>query len=629
MAEPDPSSQREENSVPELTGESERVQGGSRRIVIDRELGKRVISQMRERATMMLELSNLWKDFEKEIELKELALRKKILEINKKEERFKLVEEREKKIELLEVSITEKEKESDLKLVLETDLMRLVLVMENEQVGIELKEQEKVLGLVRSSMVKQHEEQVRELDAKKEEVGVLFKSIDEKSRVFDMRQTVENERMKKEAEMMAISHKQLEERKEEIGLLSKSIDEKAREFENALTERMNKEAEMMDLSHKKLEAREKEVKLLDETIKKKSIELEKKEENFQLKQNAEARVEVKRKFMELQEKKLEERERELELKQREFEERLIQLKTRKRSRRESRSSVLGEKGRDDYSLIRPRKKRKPIREHNHDDEEKETDSDYVLYGETSSGFECEDTSEPIVCTDEVGMDTEPLICPDPDFNDFKNTMSSFAVGQVWALYDPLDEMPRYYARINGVLKQQKSLRVTWLESVQTTENEKPIPIACGKFKYGESETKSLFMFSHEMQHMGRSKNVVITPRKGETWALFRDWKKTEQHKPPYRYDLVEVVSEFHSVQGIGVAYLKRVEEFTSVYEHGEQHGFIRRMISPDKMLSFSHRVPSYKLTGEEKEGVPVGSFELDPAAIPPQDCLNDYALVLV
>ncbi|KAF3609601.1 hypothetical protein DY000_02051455 [Brassica cretica] len=40
------------------------------------------------------------------------------------------------------------------------------------------------------------------------------------------------------------------------------------------------------------------------------------------------------------------------------------------------------------------------------------------------------------------------------------------------------------------------------------------------------------------------------------------------------------------------------------------------MIPSDDMLRFSHRVPSYKLTGDEKKGVPAGAFELDPAAIP-------------
>ncbi|CDY27812.1 BnaA05g32210D [Brassica napus] len=45
------------------------------------------------------------------------------------------------------------------------------------------------------------------------------------------------------------------------------------------------------------------------------------------------------------------------------------------------------------------------------------------------------------------------------------------------------------------------------------------------------------------------------------------------------------------------------------------------MIPSDEMLRFSHRVPSFKLTGDEEKGVPAGSFELDPAAIP-KDCLE-------
>jgi hypothetical protein len=40
------------------------------------------------------------------------------------------------------------------------------------------------------------------------------------------------------------------------------------------------------------------------------------------------------------------------------------------------------------------------------------------------------------------------------------------------------------------------------------------------------------------------------------------------------------------------------------------------VIPPNEMLRFSHRIPSYKMLGTEREGVPEGSFELDPASFP-------------
>uniref|UniRef100_M4FEF5 DUF3444 domain-containing protein n=2 Tax=Brassica campestris TaxID=3711 RepID=M4FEF5_BRACM len=193
-------------------------------------------------------------------------------------------------------------------------------------------------------------------------------------------------------------------------------------------------------------------------------------------------------------------------------------------------------------------------------------------------------------------------------------MSSFSVGQIWALYDPLDHMPRLYAKIKKVLELEMKVEVTWLESKQKSH----IPISCGEFKYGERTVKSYLTFSHLMDHIGgtgkKKKSIItINPRKGETWALFRDWKK--QQKRPYSYDFVQVVSELDS-GGIGVAYLGRVEGFTSVYKLVEQNGVLQMMVTCDEMLRFSHRVPSFKLTGDEKKGVPAGSFELDPAAIP-------------
>ncbi|KAH0873047.1 hypothetical protein HID58_070409 [Brassica napus] len=127
------------------------------------------------------------------------------------------------------------------------------------------------------------------------------------------------------------------------------------------------------------------------------------------------------------------------------------------------------------------------------------------------------------------------------------------------------EMPRYYARIRKILDTQLSLGVRWLES---KANKKSVPIACGEFKTGK-------------------KTITINPRKGETWALFRDWKP--QYERPYRYDFVKIESELDSDHGIGVAYLGRVEGFTSVYEHAVQHDYFKMMIPSDEMLRFSHR----------------------------------------
>ncbi|CAD5322106.1 unnamed protein product [Arabidopsis thaliana] len=519
---------------------------------------RNIFDDIQDKASLILQFSLKWEEIDDRFGFlkqrameKEVSVRNQILELEKKEERLRLVEERERKIEASFSTLQEKGNESDLILLMEANVMRLVLQMQFEQVVVaQLNAQENFLGSLHDSMMKKHEELMTELEARKNEVALISKTIDAKTcdldmkvKDFDLKQTTESERMRKETELMETSLKQLE-------------------------------------------ARENELRLLNETIQGKSMELEKKEVNFQLKHEAAAReTEVKNKFLELKEKKLEEREQHLELKQRKKEKPAIRAETRKRSRLEYESPLSAEKGRYAETLIRPGKKQVQKRE-----------------------------AHEIIYIDE----DEPFNCPDPDFHDFNNTMSSFAVGQVWALYDPVDDMPRYYAEIRKVLQPQLSLRVTWLESLQTTEE--PIP-ACGRFEHGKSETSSHLMFSHEMYHTIRGQYVTINPRKGETWALFGDWTKTwkshsEQQKTPYSYDFVEVVTEFDSDRGIGVAYLGRVEGFTSVYERAVQNGLVEIMISCDEMLRFSHRVPSFKMTGDVIEGVRAGSFELDPAAVP-------------
>ncbi|KAK4850613.1 hypothetical protein QYF36_008302 [Acer negundo] len=64
----------------------------------------------------------------------------------------------------------------------------------------------------------------------------------------------------------------------------------------------------------------------------------------------------------------------------------------------------------------------------------------------------------------------------------------------------------------------------------------------------------------------------------------------EEHQPPYRYEFVEVLSYLKSSVGVGVA--------------------------PGEVYRFSHRIPSIRMTGKERDGVPEGSFELDPASLP-------------
>ncbi|ESQ32269.1 hypothetical protein EUTSA_v10003562mg [Eutrema salsugineum] len=211
--------------------------------------------------------------------------------------------------------------------------------------------------------------------------------------------------------------------------------------------------------------------------------------------------------------------------------------------------------------------------------------------------------------------------PDPDFNNFEPTKSCFAVNQVWSLYDLTDGMPRLYARIEKVLASEFKLWITWIDPLQDNK-ENSIPIACGIFQDGESqEVDDPLIFSCQMRHIPRDKNIVIYPRKGEIWAVFRGWDiswsdSSENHKRTYEYDFVEVLSDFNDVIGLGVAYLGKVEGFVSLFRRDAKCEVLQLQIPPSEMLRFSHKVPSFKMTGKEREGVPPGCFELDTAALP-------------
>ncbi|CAN7101659.1 unnamed protein product [Brassica rapa subsp. narinosa] len=214
--------------------------------------------------------------------------------------------------------------------------------------------------------------------------------------------------------------------------------------------------------------------------------------------------------------------------------------------------------------------------------------------------------------------------PDQDFHNFELTTSCFAVNQVWSLYDPTDGMPRYYARITKVIDSDSEFKlgITWLDSLQDY-NDNSIPIACGIFQDSESqEVDDHFIFSCEMLHMHRDNNIAIYPRAGEVWAVFRGWDvswsggSSESRKGTYEYDFVEVLCEFEDENGLGVAYLGKVEGFVSLFRRDAKCGVLQFQIPANEMLRFSHKVPSFKMTGRESEGVPPGCFELDIAALP-------------
>ncbi|CAA0403485.1 unnamed protein product [Arabidopsis thaliana] len=230
----------------------------------------------------------------------------------------------------------------------------------------------------------------------------------------------------------------------------------------------------------------------------------------------------------------------------------------------------------------------------------------------------------------------------PKFNDFSKLReeANFKVGQTWALYDTMDGMPRLYAQIRKVSAPCFGLMITYLEPDSNDEKElqwfeKDLPVSVGNFRLGENKsTKDRSIFSHVIHCNERSNascfsitcrfistyHFSVSPRNGETWALFKNWDikwslKPDSHRK-YEYEFVKILSDYADETGVYVAYLHKAKGFASVFfRMGRGYEGIFRIL-PQSLYRFSHRIPSFKLTGIEGKGVPKDAYELDKAALP-------------
>ncbi|VYS67263.1 unnamed protein product [Arabidopsis thaliana] len=228
------------------------------------------------------------------------------------------------------------------------------------------------------------------------------------------------------------------------------------------------------------------------------------------------------------------------------------------------------------------------------------------------------------------------------FNDFDKLREevNFEVGQTWAIFDPVDGMPRLYAKIIKVSAPCFGLRITYLEPDPDGEKElqwfeEDLPVSVGNFRLGENKcTQDRSIFSHVI-HCNELSNTLcfsvtcrfintchfsVSPREGETWALFKNWdikwsSEADSHRK-YEYDFVEILSDYADEAGVYVAYLHKAKGFASVFlRMGTGYEGIFRIL-PRSLYRFSHRVPSFKLTGVKGKDMPKDAYELDQAALP-------------
>ncbi|KAK9288005.1 hypothetical protein L1049_016450 [Liquidambar formosana] len=215
--------------------------------------------------------------------------------------------------------------------------------------------------------------------------------------------------------------------------------------------------------------------------------------------------------------------------------------------------------------------------------------------------------------------------PEPEFYNFdaEKSAESFQVGQIWALYSDEDGLPKYYGQIKRIVSGPDiELHVAWLVACSRPDDiDKGMPICCGRFKLsrGKSQVYSgTASFSHKLraEPAGKKNEYIIFPRKGEVWALYKNWNAGIKCSDleTCEYDIVEVLEE-NDLQ-IELLVLQRVDGFNSVFKGQVKGGSAVTMeISRVELLRFSHHIPAFRLT-EERGGILRGFWELDSASVP-------------
>ncbi|WVZ75309.1 hypothetical protein U9M48_023379 [Paspalum notatum var. saurae] len=240
----------------------------------------------------------------------------------------------------------------------------------------------------------------------------------------------------------------------------------------------------------------------------------------------------------------------------------------------------------------------------------------------------------IPATDEMNLEQKlvpvSIDVPDPDFHDFDKDRTERAFGndQVWATYDSEDGMPRLYAMVQKVISMKPfRIRMSFLNSKSNSELAPINWIAsgftktCGDFRVGRYQvTETVNIFSHRVSWSKGPRGIIrIIPKKGDTWAVYRNWSADWNEVTPddviYKYEIVEVIDDFTEEQGVNVIPLLKVAGFKAVFHRHMDPDVVKR-IPKEELFRFSHRVPSRLLTGEERNNAPKGCHELDPAATP-------------
>ncbi|XP_008448629.2 uncharacterized protein LOC103490746 [Cucumis melo] len=233
-----------------------------------------------------------------------------------------------------------------------------------------------------------------------------------------------------------------------------------------------------------------------------------------------------------------------------------------------------------------------------------------------------------------GVDLDMMMVEDSDFYDFdKDRMErSFKKGQVWAVYDDDDGMPRHYGLIEEVTVNPFEVKMSWLD-VQNNGDERLLcwemmgfHVSCGRFKVTKkTTTHALNIFSHVVDCERAAKEVYrIYPKKGSVWALYKEEeegldaekRRNLSNKEKRTYDIAVFLTTYSEMHGLSMAYLEKVNGYKTIFKRREIGYHAIRWFEKDDIRLFSHQIPARKLSIDEALGQLKDCWELDPASLP-------------
>nr|DAD30039.1 TPA_asm: hypothetical protein HUJ06_031507 [Nelumbo nucifera] len=208
---------------------------------------------------------------------------------------------------------------------------------------------------------------------------------------------------------------------------------------------------------------------------------------------------------------------------------------------------------------------------------------------------------------------EIMAVDDSDFYDFDKdrTERSFKKGQVWAVYDDDDGMPRHYGLIDEVVSVNPfEVKMSWLDLQSNGDGalncwgKLDFHTSCGRFKVSRKDSiGSVNIFSHLVECERAAKEIYrIYPKKGSIWAVYNDgvFGGSEGNMLPLDkryYSIVIFLTSYSEMHGLSMAYLEKVEGFKTIFKRREIGCHAIRWLEKDDIHLFSHQIPARKISG--------------------------------